>query len=115
MDKSMVMHSPPHPGELLREDFFEPMMVEDKTLTIIRIAIGLGVSKNTLSNLINCHTGVSPEMAVRLEKAFPNTDAEFWLNLQKIYNLWKAKQETDVKNVVSYPQFQKMPVNVESA
>jgi addiction module HigA family antidote len=103
MRNKMIMHEPLHPGEMLKEDFIEPMIENDTGLTITKMAKDLGIGRNTLSNLINGHSGISPEMALRLEKAFPNTDAEFWLNLQKIYDLWHARQRIDVHNVVTYP------------
>lgn len=103
MENTMIMHEPLHPGEMLKEDFIEPMIANNSGLTITKIAEDLGIGRNTLSNLINCHSGISPEMALRLEKAFLNTDAEFWLNLQKIYDLWHARQRIDVHDVVTYP------------
>ncbi len=103
MPKEMLMFDPPHPGELLREDYIQPMIDAGKNLSITQIAKDLGVGRQTLSNLLNERTGISPEMAIRLEKAFSNTTAGYWLNLQKSYNLWQAKQQVDVKDVVSYP------------
>lgn len=98
----MIMHSPLHPGTMLKEDFIEPMILKNPNLTITKIAKDLGVGRKAFSNIINGHSAISPEMALRLEKAFPNTDAEFWLNLQKIYDLWHAKQKINVQNVVTY-------------
>jgi addiction module HigA family antidote len=102
MKNTMIMHSPLHPGKMLKEDFIEPMISKNSKLTITKIAKDLGVGRQTFSNIINGHSAISPEMALRLEKAFPHTDAEFWLNLQKIYDLWQAKQKIDVQNVVTY-------------
>ena len=82
----MNMHSPPHPGEVLKELCIEPL-----GLTVTDAAEGLGVSRKTLSAILNGRAGISPEMAIRLSKAF-QTSAESWLNQQMQYDLWAAKQ-----------------------
>lgn len=81
-----MMHKPPHPGEVIRELCLEPL-----GLTITEAADALGVSRKTLSELLNGHTGISPEMAVRLSIAF-NTTPESWLTQQMQYDLWMLKQ-----------------------
>ncbi|OGV99064.1 MAG: addiction module antidote protein, HigA family [Nitrospinae bacterium RIFCSPHIGHO2_12_FULL_39_42] len=81
-----MMHNPPHPGEVIRELCLEPL-----GLTITEAADALGVSRKTLSELLNGHTGISPEMAVRLSIAF-NTTPESWLTQQMQYDLWMLKQ-----------------------
>ena len=81
------MHNPPHPGEIIRELCIEPL-----DLSITEAAEGLGVSRKTLSAILNGRAGVSPEMALRLSMAF-NTTPESWLNQQSQYDLWQAKQE----------------------
>ena len=58
----------------------------------------IGVSRNTASELINGRSGVSAEMALKLEKAF-NVPAQYWLDLQTQYDLWKAKQHVNLENV----------------
>ena len=83
----MKMFNPPHPGEVLRELCLEPL-----GLTVTEAALGLGVSRKTLSALLNGRSGVSPEMAIRLSKAF-GTSAESWLNQQMHYDLWRAEQK----------------------
>ena len=86
------MHNPPHPGEILKEFCLEPL-----ELTVTKTAQALGVSRKTLSAIINGRAGISPEMAIRLGKAF-NTSAESWLNQQLQYDLWQAQQAVgDVK------------------
>ena len=70
MFEEMVMYDPPHPGELLKEDYINPMLESHDDLTITQIAKDLGIARNTLSKLLNGHSGISPEMALRLEKAF---------------------------------------------
>ena len=84
----MRMHNPPHPGEILREFCIEPL-----DLSVTRAAEALGVSRKTLSAILNGRAGISPEMAIRLSKAF-DTTAESWLNQQVQYDLWIAEQNT---------------------
>ena len=81
----MNMHNPPHPGEILRELCLEPLEV-----TVTDAAEALGVSRKTLSAILNCRSGISPEMAIRLAKAF-DTTPESWMNQQMQYDLWNAK------------------------
>jgi len=82
------MHNPPHPGEVLRDLCLEPL-----DLTITDAAAALGVSRKTLSAILNGRAGISPEMAIRLSIAF-NTTPESWLNQQSQYDLWIARQES---------------------
>ena len=83
----MQMYDPPHPGEVLRELCLVPL-----GLSVTRAAEALGVSRKTLSALLNGRTGISPEMAIRLSIAF-DTSAESWLNQQTQYDLWQARQK----------------------
>ncbi len=78
----MKMHNPPHPGEVLRSLCLEPL-----GLTITEAAKALGVSRKTLSSILNGRAGISPEMAIRLSLAF-DTSAESWLNQQLQYDLY---------------------------
>lgn len=87
-----MMHNPPHPGEIIRELCLEPL-----GLSVTAAAKALRVSRKTLSELLNGHSGVSPEMALRLAKAF-DTTPESWLTQQMLYDLWKAK--TSSKKIV---------------
>ncbi|MEK6531929.1 MAG: HigA family addiction module antitoxin [Deltaproteobacteria bacterium] len=80
-----MMHNPPHPGEVIKKLCMEPL-----NLTVTGTAKALGVSRKNLSELINGHIGISPEMAVRLSIAF-NTTAESWLTQQMQYDLWELK------------------------
>ena len=82
----MKMYNPPHPGEVLKELCIEPL-----NLTITEVAEALGVSRKTLSAILNGRAGISPEMAIRLSKAF-DTSAESWLNQQMQYDLWQAEK-----------------------
>ena len=92
------MQNPPHPGEIIREFCLEPL-----ELSVTDAARALGVTRKTLSNLLNGHTGISPEMAIRLSIAF-DTSAESWLNQQSQYELWHAEQrrhELKVRKLVA--------------
>jgi antitoxin HigA-1 len=70
------MHNPPHPGDVIKELCPDPLK-----LTVTAAAEGLGVSRRTLSTLLNGHAGISPDMAIRLSKAFRRSP-ESWLQLQ---------------------------------
>jgi len=82
----MRMHSPPHPGKIIKALCLDPL-----GLTVTKAAKGLGVSRKTLSGILNGRAGISPEMAVRLSIAF-DTSAESWINQQTQYDLWHAEQ-----------------------
>lgn len=82
----MRMHNPPHPGEILRELCLTPL-----GLTVTDAARALGVSRKTLSSILNGRAGISAEMAVRLSIAF-NTTPESWLTQQVQYDLWQAER-----------------------
>jgi addiction module HigA family antidote len=82
----MRMHNPPHPGEVIKSLCLEPLGV-----TVTQAAEALGVSRKTLSGILNGRAGISPEMAVRLSIAF-STTAESWMNQQTQYDLWHAEQ-----------------------
>ena len=84
----MRMHHPPHPGEVLRELCLEPLGI-----SVTDAAKAIGVARKTLSSILNGRSGISPEMAIRLAKAF-DTSAESWLNQQVQYDLWEAEQHT---------------------
>ena len=93
----MTMKNPPHPGLSVRHDCIEPC-----DLTITEAADILGVTRQTLNNLVNGKAGISPEMAIRLDKAFGG-GAETWLRLQMAYYLAQAREhegEIKVKRVV---------------
>ena len=93
----MTMKNPPHPGLSVRHDCIEPL-----DLTITEAANILGVTRQALNNLVNGKSGISPEMAIRLDKAFGG-GAETWLRLQMAYDLAQARKhegEIKVKRVV---------------
>lgn len=101
----MPMKEPPHPGLAVRYDCLEPL-----GLTVTDGATVLGVSRQALNNLVNGKAGISPEMAIRLDKAFGGT-ADAWLALQTAYDLAQAKKSAGnitVKRYVARPR-QKEP------
>ena len=77
---------PTHPGEMLREDF-----LPDYGLTVSGLADALGVSRQTVNELLRERRAVSPRMALRLSRFFGNSP-EFWLNAQRAVDLWEAAQ-----------------------
>jgi addiction module HigA family antidote len=86
---------PTHPGEVLREDF-----LPDYGLTVVGLAKALGVSRQTVNELLRERRAVSPEMALRLSRLFGNSP-ELWLNLQRAVDLWDADQaiRSDVRRI----------------
>ena len=84
----MLKRKPTHPGEVIREDIIKPLGI-----TITEAAKKLGVTRKTLSALLNCKASLSPEMAIRLSKA-TNTSAESWIFMQAKLNLWYASHHT---------------------
>jgi len=91
------MFSPPHPGEILREECLKPLR-----LTVTAAAKGLGVSRGSLSELLNGHNGISADMAIRLEKAGLGS-AESWLRNQLSYDLWHARRRARAIKVKPFP------------
>jgi len=87
LNKGQRKIRPTHPGEILREDF-----LPDYGLTVSRFAKALGVSRQTINELLRERRGVSPEMALRLSRLFGNTP-EFWLNAQRAVDLWDTAKE----------------------
>ena len=82
------MYNPPHPGRVLRELFLDPM-----GLSITAAARALGVSRNTLSEIVNESRNISSEMALRLSIAF-DTSPDVWMGMQSQYDLWTAFLKT---------------------
>lgn len=80
-----IQRKPNHPGCILREDYIKPLKI-----TITEMASRLGVSRKTLSKILNEKGSVTPDMALRLSQAL-STTPELWLNLQKNYDLWHAE------------------------
>ena len=80
-----MIRRPTHPGNIIKEDYLLPL-----SITIKDMADTLGVSRKTLSKIINERGAITPDMALRLSRAF-DTTADFWLTLQKNYDLWHAE------------------------
>lgn len=95
----MALFDPAHPGELIRETLDGLAEETGKRFTIGEVAESLGVTRKTLSALVNGHAGVSIEMALRLGTAFPNTTADFWLTAQKNYDLAQARKHFNAADV----------------
>lgn len=93
------MHDHPHPGEILKEDVLEPL-----GLTVTEAADRLGITRPNLSRVLNGKAGISPELALRLERAGAST-AKFWMNLQANYELSEASKrpQPTVKPLVTAP------------
>ena len=92
----MPMNNPPHPGRSIKENCLVPL-----GLSVTEGAKVLGVARHTLSRVLNGHASVSPEMAIRLEKA-GWSNAEFWLRRQTSYNLARARMSEDRIKVTRY-------------
>ena len=94
-----LIRRPTHPGNIIKEDYLLPL-----SLTIKDMADTLGVSRKTLSKIINERGAITPDMALRLSRAF-DTTPDFWLNLQKNYDLWHAEKESqEWKKVRPFPK-----------
>ncbi len=85
----MAMKNPPHPGLSVRHDCLEPL-----GLSVTEAARKLRVSRKQLSDVVNCRSGISPEMAIRLDKAFGG-GADTWYRLQAAYDLARAMRNAD--------------------
>lgn len=92
---------PSHPGELIRETIEGLKEETGKEFTQSQIAEGLGVTRKTLSSILNERQGISSEMAIRLSEAF-GTTAEFWLNVQRNYDLWHAEKNVKREQVTHF-------------
>ncbi|MCK4797928.1 MAG: HigA family addiction module antidote protein [Spirochaetes bacterium] len=80
---------PTHPGGILKRHYIEPL-----SLTISEVANDLGVSRKTISKIVNEKAAITPDIALRLSKAF-NTSPELWLNMQTNYDLWIAVKKSE--------------------
>lgn len=93
----MRMHNPPHPGEILSGLWLNPM-----GLSITKAALALGVSRKTLSKIVNGNSGISPEMAFRLSITFGGSP-ESWMGHQVAYDLWQVEQHKHELNIKPFP------------
>ena len=89
-----MKRQPTHPGTILKEDYLNPLSVTIQDMSSI-----LGISRKTLSKIINGRGAVTPDMALRLSRAFETTP-ELWINLQKNYDLWHAAHDSEAWKMV---------------
>ncbi|MBI3992827.1 MAG: HigA family addiction module antidote protein [Candidatus Lambdaproteobacteria bacterium] len=89
----MQMHNPPHPGAVLRGLYMEPL-----GLSVSGLARTLGMSRKALSQIVNGHARITPNIAVRLSRAFDNSP-EGWMNLQAQYDLWQERPRVRHLNI----------------
>ncbi len=94
----MPMMNPPHPGLSVRHDCLEPL-----NLSVTEAARKLGISRKQLSDIVNCRSGISPEMAIRLDKAFGG-GADTWYRLQTTYDLAQAMKTANQIKVENLSQ-----------
>ena len=96
MEKKFIQKNAPHPGEIIREFYMEPI-----NLTVTDLAKKMGIARPNLSAIINGRAGISALMAIKLSKAF-KTSVQFWINLQNNYELSQAlKNKSAYKNIKS--------------
>jgi antitoxin HigA-1 len=93
-----MMHNPPHPGESILDLCLEPV-----GMSITDAARHLGVSRKHLSAVINGHAAISPDLAIRLAKAFGGSP-DTWVRMQAAYDLWQARQKSGDINVSRVPR-----------
>jgi addiction module HigA family antidote len=98
----MLQFNPPHPGEILKMDYLDPL-----GLTITEAADGLAIARKNLSAIINGKAGISPEMAIRLSEAF-DTTPDLWLNLQANYDLFKARTSGATRKIKRFYRMKKV-------
>ena len=91
IEGSGQMHSPAHPGKILKEMYMTPLGV-----TVTKVADALGVTRKHVSAIVNGRAPVTPDMAVRLAGVF-GTEPEIWVNLQAQYDLWLVRQQARPK------------------
>jgi len=93
--------APLHPGRILKHDYIEPL-----SLSVVKLAAYLGVSKKTLYRIVNEQSAITPNMALRLAQAFQTTPG-LWLNMQKEFDLWQAQHESEAWSHIQ-------PLHIES-
>ncbi|RAP35021.1 addiction module antidote protein, HigA family [Legionella quinlivanii] len=89
----ITQHNPPHPGEFIKETYIEPL-----NISLRKAAHDLDVAPSTFSRLIKGESDLSPEMALKLSKAFGRSP-ESWMQMQINYELWRAKQHVNLDRV----------------
>ncbi|MHA4736527.1 HigA family addiction module antitoxin [Dyadobacter sp. MSC1_007] len=96
---------PAHPGAVIKEIFKCLREETGHNYTPAEIANSLGITQKTLTDILNEHVGISPEMCVRLSEAF-GTSAEFWMDVQANYDLWQAERTVERKSIKRFPLLQ---------
>jgi antitoxin HigA-1 len=97
-----MIHEPLHPGIILKD-----VLIDSTGMTVSNAAERLGITRTTLSRLLNQHSGISPEMALRLSRLL-DTSIDMWINLQSQYDIWHVKKHANHINIVplsSLPKF----------
>jgi len=98
---------PSHPGRILKNLYLTPL-----SITITQLSQILGVSRKAISSIVNGRKSITPDMALRLSEAFPNSTAESWLNLQNNYDLWQAANKSDMwRGIKPVIKFEKINQN----
>lgn len=92
----MEIINPPHPGEILNE-----LYIKENGLSISKTATNIGISRQSLSELVNGKNGITAQTALRLSKAF-NTSARYWMNLQAVYDLNKAQKTLNLDEIEEF-------------
>lgn len=104
-----IMHNPPHPGEFIKDTYIEPLDISLRTA-----ALKLNVCASTFSRLIRGEADLSPEMALRLSKAFGRTP-ESWMQMQSNYDLWKARESVNLELVSIIYERKTKPLAINSS
>lgn len=87
----MDMHNPPHPGAVLKD------ALEGTGMTVGAFAAHVGISRNTLSRILNEHAAITPEMSIKLAEAFSQPTLDIWFRIQNKFDFWQAKQAKKAK------------------
>jgi addiction module HigA family antidote len=82
----MPMYNPPHPGRILKE------ALDNIPMTVTEFANHIGVSRVTLSRVVNCHAGFTPEMSIKISEAFGQGQGNIWFKMQNAYDFWHASR-----------------------
>lgn len=95
----MVIHEPLHPGEIVKD-----ALLNETGLSVTTAAEKLGIERGTLSRLLNGHSGISPEMAMRLSLLL-GTSVEMWMNIQRDYDVWHVKSRKNMFKIRAIEQY----------
>ncbi|HZY63963.1 MAG TPA: HigA family addiction module antitoxin [Edaphobacter sp.] len=87
----MEMHNPPHPGAVIKD------ILQGLPMTVSEFAAHIGVSRNSLSRVLNEHAAVTPEMSIKIAQALGQEQTDIWFKMQTKYDFWHAKQRQRTK------------------